>query len=158
MLPVALAVPAAVALASLVDDARYRLVGVSALAVVLAAGYVQQQRRVVDDQVPEEPELVEAAAALRRVARPDEYVVSDHSIVPFLADRRAAGPLVDTAVLRFQTGSLTDEEVMRVLEDWDVTAVVAGRAFAERPELLEMLAARYTWARGPRSLRIYSDR
>ena len=101
---------------------------------------------------------MEAAAALRQVARPGELVVSDHSIVPFLADRRVAGPLVDTAVLRFQTGSLTDEEVMRVLEERNVTAVVAGRAFAERPALLEMLAARYTWARGPRSLRIYSDR
>jgi 4-amino-4-deoxy-L-arabinose transferase-like glycosyltransferase len=158
LLPVALAVPAAVALVSLVDDPRYRLVGVGALAVVLAAGYVQQQRRIVEDEIAEEPELVEAAAALREVARPGELVVSDHSIVPFLAERVVAGPLVDTAVLRFQTESLTNEEVMRVLEEWDVTAVVAGRAFAERPELLELLAARYTWARGPRSLRIYSER
>ena len=86
------------------------------LALVLAAGYVQQQRRVVLDDVPEEPELVAAAETLRRETGPDDLVVSDHSIVPFLADRRVAGPLVDTAVLRFETGSLTDEEVLRELD------------------------------------------
>ena len=113
----------------------------AALALLLVAGYVQQQRRVVLDDVPEEPELVAVARYLERETDPDDFVVSDHSIVPFLADRRVAGPLVDTAVLRFETGSLTDAEVMRVLESWDVRAVVAGRAFAARPQLLRRARA-----------------
>ena len=157
LLPVALAVPAGIALAVLADRSRYRLYALSGLALVLAAGYVQQQRRIVEDRIDEEPELVAAADTLRRVTRPDDLVVSDHSIVPFLVRRRVAGPLVDTAVLRFQTGSLTDAEVLRELEEWDVRAVAVGRAFAERPALLRGLAARYRLLRGG-PVRIYVRR
>ena len=157
LLPVALAVPAGIALAVLADRSRYRLYALGGLALVLAAGYVQQQRRIVEDRIDEEPELVAAADTLRRVTRPDDLVVSDHSIVPFLVRRRVAGPLVDTAVLRFQTGSLTDAEVLRELEEWDVRAVAVGRAFAERPALLRGLAARYRLLRGG-PVRIYVRR
>ena len=157
LLPVALAVPAGIALAVLADRSRYRVYALGALALVLAAGYVQQQRRIVEDQIDEEPELVAAADTLRRITRPDDLVVSDHSIVPFLARRRVAGPLVDTAVLRFQTGSLTDAEVLRELERYDVRAVAVGRAFAERPALLRGLAARYRLLRGG-PVRIYVRR
>jgi hypothetical protein len=69
--------------------------------------------------------------------------VSDHSIVPFLAGRVVAGPLVDTATLRFETGSLTDAEVLRELERWDVRAVVVGRAFAARPDLVRAIERRF---------------
>jgi hypothetical protein len=143
VLPVVLAVPAGIALAALAERLPWRNVALGALAVLLVAGYVQQQRRVGHDDVPEEPELVAAARLLEQETEPDELVVSDHSIVPFLADRRAAGPLVDTAVLRFETGSLTDAEVMRDLERYGVVAVVAGRAFRTRPALLRRLEARY---------------
>ena len=143
VLPVVLAVPTGVALGELARSARRPELAVGVVALVLVAGYVQQQRRVVLDDVPEEANLVAAAKLLARDTRPDELVVSDHSIVPFLADRRAAGPLVDTARLRFQTGSLTDADVLRELEAYDVQAVVAGRAFAERPELLRLLERRY---------------
>jgi Dolichyl-phosphate-mannose-protein mannosyltransferase len=158
LLPVTLAVPAGIAVGLLVSRLRPQAAAVGALAVVLAAGYVQQQRRIVLDQVPEEPELVAAADQLRRLTRPDDLVVSDHSIVPFLADRRVAGPLVDTAVLRFETGSLTDAEVLRELERSDVRGVVAGRAFEARPELLRGLALRYSAVPSPSGLRIYVRR
>jgi 4-amino-4-deoxy-L-arabinose transferase-like glycosyltransferase len=157
VLPVALAVPAGIAVAVLADRSRYRLYALSALALVLAAGYVQQQRRIVEDQIDEEPELVAAAATLRRITAPGDLVVSDHSIVPFLVRRRVAGPLVDTAVLRFQTGSLTDAEVLRELERYDVRAVVVGRAFTERPALLRGLAVRYR-PLGTGAVRIYLRR
>jgi hypothetical protein len=143
VLPVVLAVPAGIALGAYLTHSSWQTLGVGALALLLAAGYVQQQRRVGHDDVPEEPELVAAARLLEQETEPDELVVSDHSIVPFLADRRVAGPLVDTAVLRFETGSLTDAEVMRDLERFGVVAVVAGRAFKTRPELLRRLEARY---------------
>jgi hypothetical protein len=142
VLPVVLAVPAGVALAALAARTRWRNAVVAGLALLLAAGYVQQQRRVVLDDVPEEPELVAAAEVLARETEPDDLVVSDHSIVPFLADRRVAGPLVDTAVLRFETGSLTDAEVLRELDASDVRAVVVGRAFRRRPDLVDGIAER----------------
>jgi hypothetical protein len=142
-------VPAGIALGAIACRAPRRDLAVAVLAVVLAAGYVQQQRRVVLDDVPEEPELVAAAETLRRVTGPDDLVVSDNSIVPYLADRRVPGPLVDTARLRFETGSLTEAGVLRELDAWDVKAVVVGRAFAEQPELLRALAREY-----PKKLRV----
>ena len=142
VLPVVLAVPAGVALAALAARTRWRNAVVAGLALLLAAGYVQQQRRVVLDDVPEERELVAAAEVLARETDPDDLVVSDHSIVPFLADRRVAGPLVDTAVLRFETGSLTNAEVLRELDAYDVRAVVVGRAFRRRPALVDGIAER----------------
>ena len=143
VLPVVLAVPAGIAIGAYLTHAPWRTLGVVALALLLVAGYIQQQRRVGHDDVPEEPELVAVARLLHQETKTDELVVSDHSIVPFLADRRAAGPLVDTAVLRFETGSLTDADVMRELERYGVVAVVAGRAFKTRPALLRRLEARY---------------
>ena len=138
-----LAVPAGIALGAVARRARRQHLAVGALALVLAAGYVQQQRRVVLDDVPEEPALVAAAQTLRRVTGPEDLVVSDHSIVPFLADRRVAGPLVDTAVLRFATGSLDDRTVIDVLEQRAVAAVVVGRALSERPGIIRYLEARF---------------
>ena len=142
-LSVVLAVPAGVALGELGRRLRRPELAVGLLAVLLVAGYVQQQRRAGLDDIPEEANLVAAAALLARETQPDELVVSDHSIVPFLAGRRVAGPLVDTARLRFQTGSLTDAKVLAELEAYDVRAVVAGRAFAGRPALLRALEQRY---------------
>ena len=157
-LPVALAVPAAVALGTLALGSRHRPLAIGALAVVLAAGYVQQQRRVTLDIVDERPELVRAAELMQRETEPDDLVVSDQPIVPFLADRRVAGPLVDTAVLRFQTGSLTDAEVMAVLREYDVRAVVADRAFLGRPALLERLGSEYRLLDPDEPVRMYVAR
>lgn len=146
-LPVVLAVPAGIALGELARRAPRPELVVGLLVLALAAGYVQQQRRVTLDDVAEEANLVAAAALIERETGPDELVVSDHSIVAFLADRRVAGPLVDTARLRFETGSLTDAEVLRELDAYRVRAVVAGRAFADRPELMRRLEQRYGPAR-----------
>jgi len=158
MLPVVLALPTGIALGSVAVRARAQSLVVGALALALAAGYVQQQRRVAIADAPEEPELVAAARILDRETAPDDLVVSDHSIVPFLADRRVAGPLVDTARLRFQTGSLTDSEVLPILRRYDVRAVVAGRAFPEQPALLDELEVEYTRVQAAAPIRIYVRR
>ena len=143
VLPVALATPAAIGLAALAQRVRLEVAAFGVLALLLAAGYVQQHRRLAIADIPEQPELVAAAETLRRVTGPDDLVVSDQPLVPFLADRRVWGPLVDTANLRFQTGSLTDAEVLRELDQGDVEAVVVGRAFLSRPVLLAGLRTRY---------------
>ena len=121
VLPVALAPPAAIGLAEAARRFRPEVAAVGVLALLIAAGYVQQQRRLTLADVPEQPELVRAAEMLRRETRPDDLVVSDQPIVPFLADRRVAGPLVDTAVLRFETRSLDDDGVIATLEGWAPT-------------------------------------
>jgi hypothetical protein len=143
LLPVVLAVPAGIALGEVARRARRQDLAVGALALVLAAGYVQQQRRVVLDDVPEEPELVRAAELLRRETRPGDLVVSDQPIVPFLADRRVDGPLVDLARLRFATGSLTSADVLERLDRANVAAVVVGRALAEQPRVIGVLRRNY---------------
>ncbi len=158
VLPVVLAVPAGIAVGAVAARARLRNLAVAALALLLVAGYVQQQRRVVLDDVPEEAELVQAAELLRRETGPDDLVVSDHSIVPYLADRRVPGELVDTARLRFQTGSLTPRSVLETIDRKRVSAVVVGRSFAEEPELLRALERRYSTVSATGDLRIFVRR
>jgi hypothetical protein len=144
VLPVALAVAAGVALgAALARAGRRRLPAAALLALVLAAGYVQQHRRAAAEERSEEPELVWAAEQLRAAARPGRLVVSDQPIAAYLADRRVPGELVDTAFLRFATESLTVDEVLREIDEHDVAAVAAGRAFTEHPALLEGLDLRF---------------
>lgn len=143
VLPVALATPAAIGLAALVRRVRPEAAALGVLAILLVGGYVQQHRRLAVADVPEQPELMAAAETLRRVTKPDGLVVSDQPIVPFLADRVVWGPLVDTADLRFQTGSLTPARVLRELDAGDVTAVVVGRWFLEQPAVLAGIRTRY---------------
>jgi hypothetical protein len=122
---------------------RPEAAALGALALLIAAGYVQQHRRLALADTPENPEVVMAAETVRRITGPDDIVVSDQPLVPFLADRRVWGPLVDTANLRFQTGSLTPEDVLRELEEGDVAAVVVGRSFLLHPTVLAGIEARY---------------
>jgi hypothetical protein len=128
---------------------------VGVLAFLLVAGYVQQHRRVALADVPEQPELVAAAETLRRVTKPNDLVVSDQPIVPFLAGRVVWGPLVDTANLRFQTGSLTPAEVLRELDRGDVAAVVVGRSFLRQPVVLTGIRTRYRLAGRHDGVQVY---
>jgi 4-amino-4-deoxy-L-arabinose transferase-like glycosyltransferase len=143
VLPYAFAVPAGISLGLAVQRLRPRLLGVAlaAAALVFAAGWIQQLHRVRLDKEPENPVLIAAAARLEQLTRPDQLVISDQPIVAFLAHRRVPGKYVDTASLRFDTGSLTEPEVLRDAEK--VAAVVAGRAFYERPTLRAALRTRF---------------
>ncbi|HZO97705.1 MAG TPA: hypothetical protein VFB42_10080 [Gaiellaceae bacterium] len=143
VLPYAFALPAGVSLGLGARRLPERLLppALAALALVLAAGFVQQLHRVRLDRRPEDPALVAAAARLAQLAPPGKPVISDQPIVAFLAHRRVPGRYVDTASLRFDTGSLTDAQVLRDAER--VSAVVAGRAFYARPALMRGLAAEF---------------
>jgi hypothetical protein len=143
VLPYAFAIPAGVSLglAARRLPARALAVAVAAGTLLLAAGWVQQLHRVRLDRKPEDPLLVAAAARLEQVTSPGEQVISDQPIVAFLAHRRVPGKYVDTASLRFDTGSLTEAEVAR--DAGKVAAVVAGRAFYEHPALMARLRQRF---------------
>ena len=144
VLPYAFAVPAGVSLGLAAQRLRPRTLAVAlaAAALVLAAGWVQQLHRVRLDRQPEDPTLVAAAAKLEQLTRPGDLVISDQPIVAFLAHRRVPGKYVDTASLRFDTGSLTEAEVLR--DTKGVAALFAGRAFFERPTLKAALRTRFT--------------
>jgi hypothetical protein len=143
VLPYAFATPVGVSLglAARRLPPRALPVAVAAAALVYAAGWVQQLHRVRLDQGPEDPVLVAASRKLAEVTRPGDEVISDQPIVAFLAHRRVPGKYVDTASLRFDTGSLTDAGVLR--DSQRVSAVFAGRAFTERPGLMAALHDRF---------------
>jgi 4-amino-4-deoxy-L-arabinose transferase-like glycosyltransferase len=143
VLPYAFAVPAGLSLGLAARRLPPRLLvpAVVAGALVFAAGWVQQLHRVRLDKLPEDPRLIAAAAQLDRLTRPNQLVISDQPIVAFLAHRRVPGKYVDTASLRFDTGSLTEPEVLH--DAAGVAALFAGRAFSERPSLLAALPSRF---------------
>jgi hypothetical protein len=121
---------------------------VTALGLALAAGYAQEYRRLARNDRPEPPEVRWAVAALRAHTRPDELVATDLPIVPYLADRRVAGRLIDSSYGRLLTQTLTTEEILEVLEQKRIRAVLVGRNFRRKPDLVAELARRY-----PRRLR-----
>jgi hypothetical protein len=108
----------------------------TALALAVAAGWVQEWRQIGRNNAPERAPVLAAARALQAQTAPAELVGADLPIVAFHADRRLPGELVDTSAVRFASGSLTDAKVLAVLEHAGVHTVVVGREFAARPRLL----------------------
>jgi hypothetical protein len=143
LLAAALAVPAGAGLGAAVSrvhiPVRYAVVGVIALAI--AVGFVQEERRLWR-QEGDPPAVVDAAEFVGE-SEPDTVVVTDLPIVAYLADRRVPGHLVDTSFVRFGTGSLTDVDIIETLSERDIRVVVVGRQFAERPRLMRALRERY---------------
>jgi hypothetical protein len=103
-------------------------------AMVLAAAYLQQWDRVNAARFPEPPSNVSAAKALARLTPRSAMTVDDRPTISFLAHRRVVGPLVDLAVLRFETGSLEDQQVIRKLGQ--ASAVVISRSLRGHPRIL----------------------
>jgi hypothetical protein len=151
--PFALAIAAGTTLGAVMS----RHVAVYAVAaLIFAAAYVQQWRRVELARVPEPATNVEAARALERLTGPDALVVDDRPIISFLAGRRVVGEVVDTAFLRFETGSLDDAAMIDALQR--ARAVVVSRSLRTRPRVLAAIRGefRLRYDRGP--VRIYLKR
>lgn len=111
---------------------RPLLIGVIALAVMGA--FVQQWHRTSLALAREPATNVAAANALERLTPPGALVVDDRPIISFLARRRVVGPLVDLALLRFETGSVTDPEI--IAESQRARAIVISRTLRRRPAVL----------------------
>jgi 4-amino-4-deoxy-L-arabinose transferase-like glycosyltransferase len=139
LLSVTLAVPVGAALAT----ARPFLPVVALVALLVAAGYVQETHRLERNAAPIRAELRWAASVVDEHSKPADLVLSDEPLVGPLAHRRLVGSLIDTAVLRFDSGYLTDREVLDEVDRARPPVVVAGRAFLARPALLRGLAERY---------------
>jgi 4-amino-4-deoxy-L-arabinose transferase-like glycosyltransferase len=137
---------------------RWEPYAAAALALVVAVGYVQQQRRIGGDEVPEPADVVAAARLLDQRTGPSDLVVTDVPAVAVLADRLVPGPLVDSARLRFETGTLTVQEMLDLLDGQCARAVVAGRSFPEQPGLVAGIASRYEERTRVGALSIYDRR
>jgi hypothetical protein len=124
------------------------------LAVALVVAYVQQLHRVDRARDPEPATNVAAARALARLTPPGALTIDDRPIISFLAHRRVVGPLVDLARLRWETGSLTDADVIALLGRAD--AVVISRALKDRPHALRAIERNFTMRYRRGGVRIYT--
>jgi 4-amino-4-deoxy-L-arabinose transferase-like glycosyltransferase len=134
---VLLAAALAAAAGASLGSARGRL-GIALLAVAgvtAVAGWVQDYRQIDRSTQPEPAEIRAAVHAVRALTRPSELVASDLPIVPYLADRREPGRLVDTSAVRFASGSLTPQDVRRAR----ARVYVAGREFLRHPDSIRGL-------------------
>lgn len=159
-LPLPLALAAAASLGAQVVSlrARRREAAIVVLAVVLAAGFAQQWRRLAIAGESQSAAETAAATTLRRVTRPNDFVATDLPVSAVLADRLVPGPLVDSAYLRFQTRSLTQASVLSEIDRWCVTAVVTGRAFTSEPALMQGLKQRFAGASTAAGATVVFDR
>jgi hypothetical protein len=155
--PFSLAVAAGATLGAALERVpRMALACGAALAAAIVAGWVQQLHRVELARVPEPASNVAAARALARLTPPGARTIDDRPIISFLAGRRVDGPLIDTALLRFETGSLTDAQVIDRIPA--VQAVVLSRVLGRRPAVVRFVARhlRLRYSRG--GVRIYTRR
>lgn len=150
LFPFALAVASGATIGAALEGVphRVRLATCALLALAIGAGWVQQLHRVnlVRDREP--ASNLAAAHALARLTPPGARTIDDRPIISFLADRRVDGKLVDLALLRFETGSLTDAEVIHELPSVD--AIVVSRVLSQRPAVMRFLVTHYRlrYARG----------
>jgi hypothetical protein len=106
----------------------------------------------------EESGIVWAAKRLRRDTKPDDLVVSDLPVAAYLADRRVPGELVDTAMLRLDTGSLTPDSILATMDRRCVKAVVVGRVFGLLPGFTNRIAERFSASRREYGVTVYTNR
>jgi hypothetical protein len=66
----------------------------------------------------------EAAAALAALTRPDQFVLTDHPYIAFLARRMVPPELVDPSRGRARAGTLTDEVAIRAAVERDTPVVM----------------------------------
>jgi len=135
-LPYALAIAAGATLGAALGKlpARASLAAALVLAVLVGAAWVQQLHRVDLARAPEPVSNVAAARALARLTPPGAMTIDDRPIISFLARRRVLGRFVDLALLRWETGSVTDGDLVARLPK--VQAVVVSRALRTRPRVL----------------------
>lgn len=134
-----------------------RVIAVAVMLLALGA-LSQGWRRVGTELEHQPPDTISLAERLAQLTPASSLVVSDNPGIAYLARRRTPGALVDTARLRFDTGSLTDAAVLGEIDRSCVEAVVAARTFLLRPRLLRSLGARFRKVETSFAGRLYSGR
>jgi len=134
------------------------VVGGAALALVVAAGFVQEHRRLARDDQPEPAGVRWAVGALRAHTAPDELVGTDLPIVPYLAHRRVDGQLIDSSYGRLLSGTQTTQDILDVLRRRRIRAVVVGRNYRLKPDLIAAIRSRYPERRASGGVTLYLAR
>jgi hypothetical protein len=135
---------------------RQRAIVAVALALAIGAGYLQQWHRVERAVMSEPASNVAAARALAQLTGPNARVIDDRPIIAFLAHRRVVGQLVDLALLRFETGSLTDAAVINELPQ--AQAVVMSRTLLDHPRIVAAVSRSFRLRYDKGGVRIYVRR
>ena len=141
LLATALAVPAAAALGMTLRGLSPVFVVVVSLCI--CAGLFQEHRRLARNDAPERPSYQWAARVVAANTRPDQLVVSDIPSIPYLADRREPGQLIDTSIGRIIDEYLQPAEVLRLVDEAHAPVVVAGRNFLSKRVIMRGLSRRY---------------
>jgi hypothetical protein len=82
---------------------------------------------------------------LRQLVEPDEYVLSDNGLLPFLAQRKIVPELADTSTVRIGSGQLSLDQVVTAVEKRDVSvALVTDRRLMRVPGLADWLDDQFT--------------
>jgi hypothetical protein len=98
---------------------------------------------------------------LRQLVQPDEYVLSDNGLLPFLAERQLVPELTDTSTVRIGSGQLTIEQVVASVQKRNAAvALVNDRRLLRVPGLPDWLDDEFTLSAvdGPSQLWVRKDR
>jgi 4-amino-4-deoxy-L-arabinose transferase-like glycosyltransferase len=141
----ALAVPAGAAVAVSLErlPAPWSPAAAAALALLVAAGLVQEHRRLARNAQPAPADYTWATRYVEANTSASDLVVSDIPSIPYLADRRQPGQLIDTSIARIVDRYLEPRDALRLIDQAHAPLVVVGRNFLSQHEILRGLAARY---------------
>jgi 4-amino-4-deoxy-L-arabinose transferase-like glycosyltransferase len=144
MVTASLAVAAGVGISALLREGRLAArAAVGACALVIAATITHQFQRSPAGQ---SKGIEWAAAELRHHTSRNSEVASDLPIIPFLADRRQPGVLVDTSTTRIRSGWLTQRTIVRTIGRSRLSAVVIGHNLASEPQVVRAVRARFPFS------------
>jgi 4-amino-4-deoxy-L-arabinose transferase-like glycosyltransferase len=146
LLSTALAVPAGAAVGMTVE--RLPRWTAAIFVAFVAAGFYQEHNRLARNDVPERASYQWARRIVEANSKPSDLVVSDIPSIPYLADRREPGRLIDTSIARIVDEYLPPAEVLREIDRSQAALVVVGRNFKTKPAIVRGIARRY-----PRTLK-----
>lgn len=146
------------ALLSRVCRARRALAAASLAALVVYTSSVPELARRdalllrnVDAAGADSGEVDDELAAverIRRLTRPDDFIVTDHPYLAFLAGRRVPPELVDPSEARLRSGDLTDAEVVALANAYAPELIVLWNGKLSRlPGFMAWAEGRYTTGR-----------
>jgi hypothetical protein len=144
MLTAALAVASGVGVASLLAESRRAPKALAvACVLVIAASIAHHMQRA---PAGENSGIKRAAAILRARTPEGSEVASDLPIIPFLANRRQPGALIDTSATRLGSGWLPTATIIREIGRDRLSAIVIGHTLASDRQVVRAVHARFPFS------------
>jgi 4-amino-4-deoxy-L-arabinose transferase-like glycosyltransferase len=115
------------------------------LALALVANLGLDARDNTQAAMPPSLNQAQLASALNQLTTPDDLVASDDQYVAGLADRTVLPQLVDTSLVRIQSGYLTADQLETLITKNDVRVILfASGRFDQIPGFRTWVAANFT--------------